>query len=257
MSSSTFYDLMSTDPLQWGLEVDPIGLLAYQTHKRKLRFYTEETNLDEESPPFIGKYDVIISANYQPQKELLTLVKRNYEKWPIKIKMNAAQHKDYMRSQNRERWLNQQIKAGSLELAEGTEQIDEALTLQQRMRRKIIMRRLAPRLARARKISMKRRGGNDVLKRRAKNLARKTMAKKLLGGRNKADVSPSERARVEKILAKRKTAIDRLSNRLVAVVRKKQSARFAAKKPAVKKPTPPAKKPVTNNTSSTSSSSNK
>jgi hypothetical protein len=254
---------MSIDALQWGREIDPIGLLSYQTHKRRKQFYCEATGdevLAEAVPDFISKHDVIVSAIYQPQKELLTLVKRNYEKWPIKIKMSAKQHDDYMNSQNKERWLNQQIKAKSLELAENTEQLDEVLTLQQRMRRKIIMRRLAPRLARARKIAMRRRGGNDVLKRRAKSLARKTMARKLLGGRNKADVSPSERARVEKILAKRKAGIERLATRLVPVVRKKQSMRFAAKKTVVTKKktttaTPAAKKPTAPTV--TSNSSNK
>jgi hypothetical protein len=118
--------------------------------------------------------------------------------------------------------------------------IDEALTPQQRIHRKQIMRRLAPRLARARKIAMRKRGGNDVLMRRAKNLARKTIASKLLGGRNKADVSSGEKARVEKILATRKKGIDRLATKLLSVVRKKQNDRFAhknaEKKPAEKKP---------------------
>jgi hypothetical protein len=161
MSNLEFYDLMSIDPLQWGRDCDPIGLLTYQNHKRKKQFYVEEV-----------------------------------------------------------------------------EELNEALTLQQRMKRKIIMRRLAPRLARARKIAMRKRGGTDVIKRRATSLARRTMAKKLLGGRNKGDVSPSERARVEKILAKRKTAVGRLATKLMPIVRKKQAARFAVKKPAPHKPTP-------------------
>jgi hypothetical protein len=112
---------------------------------------------------------------------------------------------------------------------ESVEELDEALTPQQRMRRKMIMRRLAPRLARARKLAMKRRGGNDVLKRRARNLARSAMARKLLGGRNKADVSQGERARVEKILATRKKGIERLATRLIPIVRQKQAKRFAQK----------------------------
>jgi len=170
MSNYDFTDLMTIDSLQWGREIDPIGLLTYQNYKRKKQF---------------------------------------------------------------------------CEATEEVEQLDEVLNLQQRMRRKLIMRRLAPRLARARKIAMKRHAGNDVLKRRAKSLARKTMARKLLGGRNKADVSPSERARVEKILAKRKMGIERLATRLVPVVRKKQAMRFAAKKTPKKTPSSaPAKKPT-------------
>lgn len=160
MNETDFYDFMSIDPLSWGKDVDPIGLLTYQNYKRRREIYDEY-------------------------------------------------------------------------------QIDEVLTLQQRMRRKILMRRLAPRLARARKISMRRRAGTDVLKRRAKVMARKAIAKKLLGGKNKADLAPGERARIEKILAKRKKAIDRLAVRFLPIARKKQAMRFAAKT-TPKKTSPPA-----------------
>lgn len=108
-------------------------------------------------------------------------------------------------------------------------EINEVLTLQQRMKRKLLMRRLAPRIARARKIAMRRKAGLDVLKRRAKALAKRTMVKKLLSGRNKGDVTPSERARVEKLLAKRKKAIERLAMKLLPTVKKKQAQRFASK----------------------------
>ena len=112
---------------------------------------------------------------------------------------------------------------------EATEELDEVLTLQQRMKRKILMRRLAPRIARARKISMRKRASVDVLKRRAMGLARRTMATKLLGGRSKADVSTSEKARVEKVLASRKKGIERLAMKLLPIVRKKQALRFKNK----------------------------
>lgn len=109
---------------------------------------------------------------------------------------------------------------------EDVEELDEALTPLQRMRRRMVMRRIAPRLARARALAMKRRGGNDVLKRRARNLARSIMSKKLLGGRNRGDVSVGERARIEKIIAARKGGVERLATRLVTVVRQKQAKRF-------------------------------
>ena len=107
--------------------------------------------------------------------------------------------------------------------------LGESLTPQQRIRRKQIMRRLAPQLARARKLAMRTRGGNDVLKRRALALARASMARKLLGGRSKSEVSSGEKVRVEKILATRKKAIERLSVKLLPIVRKKQADRFANK----------------------------
>lgn len=127
-------------------------------------------------------------------------------------------------------------------LGEETEQLDEALTIQQRMKRKMLMRRIAPRIARARKLAMRRRAGTDVLKRRAKALARRTLAKKFLGGRSKSEVGYAEKIRIEKLLAKRQSTIDRLAVKLLPVVRKKQAERFAAKGAAKNKtaPTPTA-----------------
>jgi hypothetical protein len=192
MKKIDFYDLMEIDPLTWGKEVDPIGLLSYQAYKRK--------RLSEDSQCWDG-----------------------YKKVGTKIKNGKE--------------VNNCVKED--------EQLDEVLTLQQRTKRKILMRRLAPRIARARKIAMRRRAGIDVLQRRAKALARRTIAKKLLGGKNKSDVSPSERARIEKIMAKRKTGIERLAKRLLPKVRKQQAMRFAAKN---RSPVAAPPKPATNQT---------
>ena len=159
MSKLDFSDLIISDSRLYDSENDPLGLIAYQRHKRRRGV--------------IGEESVIL---------------------------------------------------------------DEQLTPQQRIKRKQIMRRLAPKLARARKVALRTHGGNDVLKRRAIALARSSMAKKLLGGRSKADVSSGEKARVEKILASRKKSIERLSVKLLPIVRKKQQARFdhsAAKTQAV------------------------
>lgn len=241
MSKYEFYDLMTTDPLQWGLEVDPIGLLSYQTYKRKQQFYCEATDFwtilkSAFSSSEFATFKKIAEKPSKVSSSMKTFLSKALQK-AIDMDRDNAINMDPNRADTPITTAVKLFTYSLKESSESSEQIDEVLTLQQRQRRKIIMRRLAPRLARARKIAMRRRGGNDVLKRRAKALARKTMAKKLLGGRNKADVSPSERARIEKILAKRKAGIERLATRLVPVVRKKQALRFAAKKPAVAKKT--------------------
>lgn len=107
--------------------------------------------------------------------------------------------------------------------------INEVLTPAQRMKRKQTLRRLAPRLALARKKAMKRRAGTEVLKKRAKLAAKKVFIKKALGGKNKADVSAGEKARVEKLLLKKKAAVERLATKLLPMVRKKQADRFSKK----------------------------
>lgn len=246
MSNSDFYDLMSIDSLQWGRDIDPIGLLTYQTHKRKKQFYTESAdNVIHETPSFWNT----LEKNLEPGDiSILKKISSNGNKISGNAKSAIAKILDKAIKIDRQKNVDSDPLSGDISTTLAVKsfiyslkeevQLTEVLNLQQRMRRKLIMRRLAPRLARARKIAMRRHAGNDVLKRRAVSLARKTMARKLLGGRNKADVSPGERARVEKILAKRKLGIQRLATRLVPVVRKKQALRFANKSNVAKKATP-------------------
>jgi len=227
MKKTDFLDLRIIDATQWSREVDPIGLLAYQAWKRK-KYNLDEDTLEEKQ----------ISPQQRADQERVqygAMKRDDYEK-----KWKVGKYRPKANPLHGPGGLYKNLVKSAVK--EDVEQLDEVLTLQQRMKRKILMRRLAPRIARARKIAMRRQAGLDVLKRRAKALARRRMARKLLGGKSKSDVSPSERARIEKILAKRKKGIERLAVRLLPIVRKQQSVRFANKNKArqtpPKKPTP-------------------
>ena len=288
MHTHDFYDLVPIDPLQWGRENDPIGLLSYQAHRRRRGLIGESSidywaTLKKELP----STDVAILEHIQSKgvvsasaknalnhilgkaisldalaesvdvtlavKLFIESMNENVTVADINEAMSIQQSRDFervmygvmKRDEYDKKWKvgkyrpkdpNHRLdptgvyKNLLMKKNEDVEILDEALTAQQRMRRKMVMRRIAPRLARARALAMKRRGGNDVLKRRARNLARSMMSRKLLGGRNKSDVSAGERARIEKILATRKKGIDRLATRLVTVVRQKQAKRFVQKK---------------------------
>lgn len=186
---------------------DPLGLIAYQYYKR---------------------HRGVIGESVIPSRcEFLTALKQAVNEGKVTYKIESVDGGKLITILADGRCIHTEAF-----LPDDQEQpitISEALTPQQRLRRKLIMKRLAPKLARARKMAMTRRGGNDVIKRRATALARSTMARKLLGGRNKADVSTAERARVERIMAKRKKGIERLATKLMPVVRRKQSDRFAKK----------------------------
>jgi len=111
------------------------------------------------------------------------------------------------------------------ELFTEEEQLDE-ITLQQRMKRAMIMRRYQSRIELARKRSMLRRANTKVITNRARKLAIKKMKSKLAGGRDPESLSAAEKQRIENIVSKRKAAIRRLAMRLVPQVRKKESRRF-------------------------------
>lgn len=226
MNDYDFYDLIPggesyIDPL------DPLGLMAYRRFRRRrglmgesftARIPTKATSSQQTIgngliSNFDWKFEIVTSKNEVILSRPDSKDGTSYIIIPPNGPYNRVLRKDLSKIAA---LVNESV-------------ISEVLTPQQRMRRKLIMRRLAPRLARARKISMKRRAGQDILMRRARALARKKVAKKLLGGRNKADVSFAEKSRVEKVLAKRSKMIDRLAMKFLPLVRKKQAERFAHK----------------------------
>ena len=113
-------------------------------------------------------------------------------------------------------------------LKEETEPLQE-LTIQQRMARRQAMRRLKSRIKVGRERAKRRRASNEVLKARARRAARNQLAKRLLGGKSKGEVSYAARSRVEKALAKQKNLINSLAAKLLTQIRAKEAARFKKK----------------------------
>lgn len=111
------------------------------------------------------------------------------------------------------------------ELFTGDEQLDE-ITMQQRLRKAMTMRRYQGRIELARKRSLLRRANTKVITNRARKLAIKKMKTKLAGGRDPSTLSAAEKQRIETIVSKRKAAIRRLAMRLVPQVRKREASRF-------------------------------
>jgi hypothetical protein len=109
------------------------------------------------------------------------------------------------------------------------ETIVEVLTIQQRMARRAAMRRLKSRIKVGRERAKRRRASNEVLKARARRAARNQLAKRLLGGKSKSEVSYAARSRVEKALSKQKNLINSLAAKLLTQVRAKEVARFRKK----------------------------
>lgn len=108
--------------------------------------------------------------------------------------------------------------------------LNEALTPAQRAKRARTMKRIAPKIARARKRAMKRRAGKEKLMQRAIKAARKMVEKKLLAGKDKADLAFAQRSALEKKVAKKKSAIQRIAKRLLPKIKKAETERLSNKK---------------------------
>jgi predicted kinase len=106
------------------------------------------------------------------------------------------------------------------------------LTLAQRRKRARIMKRYAPKIAAARKRMSRRKANMETLKRRARKKAISIIRKKVAGARGKsyAEMTPGEKIMIDKKVAKRQAAIERIAKKLVPQVRKAEAERLSGRK---------------------------
>jgi hypothetical protein len=90
------------------------------------------------------------------------------------------------------------------------------------------MKRLAPKLARMRKVKAKRRADSDTIKKRAMKKARDVIRGKVAGdrGKNYRDLSSSEKITIDKLVAKKSAVIAKLAKKLLPTVRKSEGERL-------------------------------
>ena len=147
----------------------------------------------------------------------------NFKKLDFKdfITVDYAQMNDDLIAYRRKR-----LKNGAMH--EETEELDEVLSNQQRVKKSQQMKRMSKRIQMAKKRAMRRAPSMDVLKKRAKKQARTDMLKKLSKGVNKSDLSMGQRAAFEKRLKAKEKAIERNAKKLIPSMRQKDKDRRAA-----------------------------
>ena len=107
------------------------------------------------------------------------------------------------------------------------EDVDEALTLQQRQKKARIMKRLKSRIKLGRMRQKRKMADKGRLEKRARKQARTKLLKKITKGKDKKDLSFARRAELEKRLEKpsMKNRIDRLAKRMFPSIRRKEVQR--------------------------------
>ena len=122
------------------------------------------------------------------------------------------------------------VRAG-MKIAEMMEEIEltEIMTLQQRRQRSMTMRKYKSKIAAARKRMKKKKASMSKLRGRARKAAIKIIRKKVAGkkGINYAKLSPGEKIMVDKKVAKKRAAIDKIAKRLLPTVRKAEMQRLS------------------------------
>lgn len=105
---------------------------------------------------------------------------------------------------------------------------EAVLTLQQRQKRKMIMRNIKFKLVRARKIAAQRMANKQKLKVRAQKMARDIARKKFAGERGAKyhELGPSDKIAVDKLIDKKGAVIKRIASRLFPIVQRKEVQRL-------------------------------
>lgn len=106
------------------------------------------------------------------------------------------------------------------------DELNEALTTSQRMKRRMIMRRYKSKLKLARRRSMRIRATGDRIQRRARRQAVNNMKRRIAGGRNPTSLSPSEKNRIERMTKKRGAAVSRQTRKLVRDKKQQERVRL-------------------------------
>jgi len=104
--------------------------------------------------------------------------------------------------------------------------VDEVLTPAQRFKRSQQMRRLKGKIARARKIALRRPSSPEKLQKRAQRHARNLMRKRYIKGKNYNDLSFAEKQAIEKRLQGKGALINRIAMRLRPKLKKLEQERL-------------------------------
>jgi len=106
--------------------------------------------------------------------------------------------------------------------------VDEALSMSQRLQVGRRMARMSHRIQRAKKIKQRRMADRDQLTKRAVKAARNILTKKLMGGKGKSQLNIAQKIAVGKKLEKKSAVIKKLSKKLFPKIMKAEKERLKA-----------------------------
>ena len=106
---------------------------------------------------------------------------------------------------------------------------NEALTVQQRRKRAVLMKRLAPKIALKRKIAMKKKANPEKLKARADKAAKNLLRSKLSKTAPYNQLSFAQKAMIDKKLDKKKQVISKIAKKLLPSIKQKEKDRIKNK----------------------------
>lgn len=121
------------------------------------------------------------------------------------------------------------FKEHTADLSEDSADFSEAMSLAHRMKMKAAFRKNKAKIALGKKKAAKKLASPEKLKARAQKQARDILIKKILKDKKKGDLSFAGRAGIEKKLANKKGAINKIAKKLLPAIKKKDRAKLKSK----------------------------
>lgn len=114
-------------------------------------------------------------------------------------------------------------------------QIDEVLSVQQRRRKAVMIRRHSAKMKKARMMAMKRTAPNKNITRRSQNQARKAMRKRVAGklGTRYSSLSPSSKMAIDRLLSKKKKNVAAIAKKIRPFIKQVDAKRLSSGKKRV------------------------
>ena len=106
-------------------------------------------------------------------------------------------------------------------------QMDEALTPAQRLKRSRVMKQKSKIIQRKRAIAMKKRAPSEVIQKRALKKARDILTKKILNNKDRKDLGYGELDQLDKKLDKKKAVIKKIAKKMLPQLKKAEKERIA------------------------------
>jgi hypothetical protein len=117
-----------------------------------------------------------------------------------------------------------------IEVSEDEHDLDEAISAQSRLRKKMAFARKKAKRQMLKGIKLRRASDFATLKKRATNAARRSITKRLLRGRDKSTLSAQEKDRIESQVRSMKTIQNVLAQRMIPTIKKLEQGRLYRKK---------------------------
>jgi len=181
--------------------------------------------LDPETKPDVKEETIVETKKRSASMKLMAAFKRLEDRRAAQQPRLPGETPQWLKDAAAKRRANQNEEV----------QIDEVLSVQQRRRKAVMIRRHSAKMKKARMMAMKRTAPNKNIIRRSQNQARKAMRKRVAGklGARYSSLSPSSKMAIDRLLSKKKKNVAAIAKKIRPFIKQVDAKRLSSGKKTV------------------------